>query len=204
MEQSIYFMYSQNPVEWYRSSFVQLFSIPLPSFFFLGRNGKRYFIYKVALVKIPALSFWVFWGVVVFLPTPTPNFNSKGWEISLWAQPWKCLATWNTAGCTQLFILWAGLTGASLLWSHAGFDRNRFPMMLRWVWYWPPPLTRDRVSAMGAAYATSTFPLIGFPRSWKEIQQNLRAPEEKEISWTLLLRMLLVFCELPLEESDCS
>lgn len=113
---------------------------------------------------------------------------------TLWTQPWKCLVTWNTAGWTQFM---AGLTETSLLWSHPGFNGNRFSMA--WFLNWP----ETGWVLTGAACSTFILPLIEFPPSWKEIQQNLRASEEKEISLTLLLRVLLVFCELPLEGSDC-
>lgn len=94
---------------------------------------------------------------------------------------------------------WGVLTETPLLWSHPRLDGNKFEMTLRWS-----PLTRDRVSPDRCNILYFYFAINRLPLSWKEIQQNLRVPEEEEISLTLLLRMLLVFCELPLEESDCS
>lgn len=62
------------------------------------------------------------------------------------------------------------------------------------------PWSEAEWAPTGAAYPAFTLPLIGFPQCWKEIQQNPRAPEEKEISLTLLSRTLLASCESPLEE----
>jgi hypothetical protein len=78
-------------------------------------------------------------------------------------------------------------------------------MTLRWV------LERTAVLAIihdqrpaGAACPAFTSPLIGFPHILGRDSAESKVPEEGEIALALLLGMLLIFCELPLQEGDHS